>query len=281
MAATTQTTVFLGEYETKTLLEVESRAAGTTFVKMMLRGNSLLSSVFVKSITAGATLAVNYFDTTTGDEATPERFNLNSHALITDTAAGTTFRILVPRIHNKPQLEVIVTGGTVEFGVYATLVGDFPLSGNIIDGQLANLLADGGIPISVYDPGDGKFYLLRGASGFIGVDVEGPGQGIVLEATASIATGPEASILSSVVPVGKTWRMAYGAVVCRGYGRWRLTVDGARIAGGATGPEKPHDEARIPRKLEATAGQTVELFYTYNIGPPGMPIDAFVGLVEV
>lgn len=161
------TTVFLGEYETKTLLEVESRTAGLTLVRMMVRGNSLLSSVYVRSITPGATLKINYFDTTSGTEASPERFDLNGHGLIDDTAAGETFRILVPNLHNKPLMEAIVVGGTVEFGVYASMVTTFPLSGNILDAQNAVLAADGGLPIAVYDEALGKFFLLRGSGGVL------------------------------------------------------------------------------------------------------------------
>jgi hypothetical protein len=120
------TVLNLDQFETRQLLELESRGPGTYEVQMMIRGNSLLSSVFVKSISAGATLKVNYFDTSSGTVQDSERYDLQSHILLTDADAGTTNRIIVPRIHNKPIAEVIVTGGTVEFGVYITVVADFP-----------------------------------------------------------------------------------------------------------------------------------------------------------
>lgn len=168
----------LDQYETRELLALESRASSLYTAKMMIRGNSLLSSVFVKSITAGATLKINYYDTTTGTDSSPERFDLNSHNLITAADVGKTFRILVTRIHNKPQVEAIVTGGTVEFGVYISVVSDFPVDirGAILDEQLANLPLDGGLPVSVYNPDDGKFYLLRGSDAglFIAPSVSTP-----------------------------------------------------------------------------------------------------------
>ena len=120
------TVINLDQFETSELLEFSSRSDGTYKAQMMIRGNSILSSVFVKSISPGATLKVNYFDTTSGTEQLSERFDLNSHALITDADAGETFRIVVSRIHNKPIIEAVVTGGTVEFGVYVTVVSDFP-----------------------------------------------------------------------------------------------------------------------------------------------------------
>jgi hypothetical protein len=124
--AQTPTTVNLDQFETKAAYELESRGVGTVYQQMMIRGNSILSSVYVKSIDVGATLSINYYDTTTGDDGTGERFDLKSHAIITDADAGKTFRIVVPRIHNKPKIEAIIAGGNVEFGVYITVVADFP-----------------------------------------------------------------------------------------------------------------------------------------------------------
>jgi len=163
------TVLNLDQFETRQLLELESRGPGTYEVQMMIRGNSLLSSVFIKNISAGATLKVNYFDTSSGTVQDSERYNLQSHPLLTDADAGITSRIIVPRIHNKPIAEVIVTGGTVEFGVYITVVADFPvdLKGSLLNGQTADLGLDGGLPVAVYDPNDNKFYLLQGSGGVI------------------------------------------------------------------------------------------------------------------
>jgi hypothetical protein len=120
------TVINLDQFETSELLEFATRSDGTYKAQMMIRGNSILSSVFVKSVSPGATLKVNYFDTTSGTEQLSERFDLNGHALITDADVGKTFRIVVSRIHNKPIIEAVVTGGTIEFGVYVTVVSDFP-----------------------------------------------------------------------------------------------------------------------------------------------------------
>lgn len=162
-----ETTVNLDQFETKAVFELESRAASTYLRQLMIRGNALLSSVYIKSASAGATLKVNYFDTTSGDTNTGERYDLLSHSLLTDANVGDTVRLLIPRIHNKPQVEAIVTG-TVEFGLYVTVVADFPVDlQGALDGQTADLGADDGLPISTYDPSDGKFYLLRSSGGVL------------------------------------------------------------------------------------------------------------------
>lgn len=163
------TTANLDQFETKALLELESRVTGIYTRKMMIRGNSLLSSVFIKAATPGATLQVNYFDTSTGDENSPERFNLQNHIILTDAEVGSTSRLIVTRFHNKPQIEAIVTGGSVEFGVYVTVVTDFPveLTGQLLNGQAADLTIHGGLPPAIYDPSEDKFFLLRGSGGVL------------------------------------------------------------------------------------------------------------------
>lgn len=276
-----ETTVNLDQFETKAVFELESRAASTYLRQLMIRGNALLSSVYIKSASAGATLKVNYFDTTSGDTNTGERYDLLSHSLLTDANVGDTVRLLIPRIHNKPQVEAIVTG-TVEFGLYVTVVADFPVDlQGALDGQTADLLADDGLPISVYDPSDGKFYLLRGPGGYIATDPEGPGDGKVLQATSAISVGPEVTILTGTVPAGKTWRVRYSELVCRGHGRWRLLLDGVRIGGGLTSAAREHDRVSLPSGLKATAGQILEVKYTYGHGPANIDIDAFIGVTEV
>lgn len=279
--APADTKVFLGEFETKALLDLETRTAGTYLVKMMTRGNSLLSSVFVKSIDPGASVTVNYFQTTSGTEFDSERFDLNSHGTLSGAIAGKTFQIVVPDIHNKPQCEVIVAGGNVEFGVYATLVGYTVQPGVYLDGQDADVLADGGIPIVVYDDASGKFFLLRSVAGHLSVDIDGPGVGEVIESAAEISPGPAAVIASATVGVGEVWRIRYGEVVCRGLGRWKLVIDGIRVAGGATSAAREHDRTELPPSILAMEGQVVELWYAYNHGPPNIDIDAFIGISKL
>ena len=124
----------------------------------------------MKSISAGATLKINYYDTTTGSEDLLERYDLPSHALITYADVGKTFRTLVSRIHNKPIVEAIVTGGAIEFGVYVTVVSDFPSDAPFLSGSDANLSEDRGNPVVIYDPSDDKWYAMQGTAGVLNVN---------------------------------------------------------------------------------------------------------------
>jgi hypothetical protein len=161
--------ITLKEHTSFRVFDLESRNSGTYQQICELRGNAILSSIFIQSITPGSTVKVNYFDTTIGLDV-GERYELTGHEILTDSAPPlSTHRILVSRIHHRVTCEVVVTGGSAVFGVYVSLVSDFPidLKGSILNGQTGNLLQDGGLPISVYDPSDGKFYLLQGSGGSI------------------------------------------------------------------------------------------------------------------
>lgn len=150
----------VGLYESKHVLRPQVLTPGTYSIQLQTDGNSLLSTVWVKAATG--TVEVKYWDYTSGDGViASERYELNGHGVI---STPQSHRIIVTRLHNKPVAEVIVSGGNVEVGLYISVISDFPvdLKGSIVDGQTANLLSDGGLPISVYNPDDGKFYLLRG-----------------------------------------------------------------------------------------------------------------------
>lgn len=113
----------LEEYQTIDLIPLGTRSPDTYVRYMLSEGNSILSSLYIESMDAGATIEVNYWDTTTGDK-TNERYELNGHSPISGVS-NYTDRILVTKIHNKPNIEVIVSGGNVRFGIYATIVSSF------------------------------------------------------------------------------------------------------------------------------------------------------------
>lgn len=107
------------------------------------------------------------------------------------------------------------------------------------------------------------------------------GEGKVLEASDNLTVGAEVSLIDQTVPANTTWILRYAELVFRGLGRWRMTVDGVRVAGGLNSAGREHDRVDLPPGLQAEAGQAVKVLYTYNHGPANLSVDAFVGLVEV
>ena len=53
----------ISTHESIRVVEVNTYGVGTFEKKLEIRGNSILSSVFIESISAGATLKINYYAT--------------------------------------------------------------------------------------------------------------------------------------------------------------------------------------------------------------------------
>ncbi len=271
----------IGLYDTVVIIPPNTvLAPGVHTFRIHTKGNSILSSVYVG--TAGGSVDVRWYDRSAAPDESEvgAEYVLASHPTM---GAFSNTRKIVPKIHNNARMEVTVTGGSAQISAIASVVADFPaeVTGPILNGQTAQLAFDGGLPIAVYDPSDGKFYLLQGSGGKIAVVSESEA-GKVLEATSTLtsASGSPVQVLSALVPVGKTWLVKYGEVACRGIGRWSLLVNGSRAGGGLTGDGHHHDRTSMPGYLLAQAGQTVAIEYTYNHGPGNMPIDAFIGVAE-
>jgi hypothetical protein len=169
--ATLPTIVSLNEFQSSPYFLLQELGPGTYEQVSEIRGNSILSSIFVESIDTGATLQVNYYDTTTG-AAVGERFDIGSHDLVDDTAEGKTFRALFGRIHRRVVAEVIITGGNVKFSLYATAVTSTASdidSALIRDGEDYTDPEDKAIPVAYLDEETGQLFFVRGENGAIKV----------------------------------------------------------------------------------------------------------------
>jgi hypothetical protein len=134
----------------------------------------------VTSIDPGATLKVNWYDFGVGNPQpgfpNTERYDLTSHALVTGPLiAPSDERIIVTRIHNKPQLEYVLTGGNATFGVYITLVSSFATDSDaalVAAGQPSSS-NDRGSPTAILDPTTGQWQFASGVNGVQNVAVDG------------------------------------------------------------------------------------------------------------
>ena len=160
----------LSLYETRAVVPLAVYPVGVFEQPLHIEGNSILSSVFFKA--GPGSVKIDYYDTTTG-ESDGEEFALDSHDLA--SIPGTTDRILVTRVHNKPVLRVTVTGGSVQFGVYITVVASFASdldSALVRDTQIANLVTDKAMVAGTYDSISGQFKFLRSINGRLLVDAD-------------------------------------------------------------------------------------------------------------
>lgn len=112
-------------------------------------------------------------------------------------------------------------------------------------------------------------------------DTASGGQGIVI--LSEDIVNPDINeyiLISQEVPNGKTWRIKYSEVCCRGYGRWKIKVNDVQIGGGLNSPAKNKDRTDFPDFLDASSGQTVDVVYLYSYGPSDMPVDVYIGIIE-
>lgn len=101
---------------------VKPRGPGTyTRALTITNGCALRSSLFISAIDPGATITAIYTDTTTGNNY-GESITLGTHGPFDDTLAlPYTDQKIITGYHNKPIVDIVVTGGSVTFGLYLTV----------------------------------------------------------------------------------------------------------------------------------------------------------------
>lgn len=247
----------IGEYGTSAVVTFPTvLPVGTHTFRISPKGNAILSTVLVG--TTSGTVEVKYFDFgASNKEQLFARVDLRAHPVL---GQNSTDRRIVTRIHNNVQVEVIVSGGPAEVGVLASVVSDFPadIQGQILNGQLADLMQDGGLPISIYDPSDGRFYLARGANGAIATVIEPSGPPLLAFFEGTTTPGVPQTF-QVVVPATKTWKLTRAIVVCREQASFRITNDTNLIGSGRCGETSPNVSFPWQPYTIAVEGETIAI----------------------
>lgn len=253
----------LKEFDTVTPMALETRGPGTYEARFLIEGNSILSTLYVAEIDAGAVVQASYWDSTTGSDL-GEEFALVEHKPV--DAVGHD-RLTVTRIHNKPNLRVVVTGGSAKFGVYVTVVSSFASDLDAalqFEGELVNVLRDKGMPITAYETTNGEWTFLRTKDGRLQIDVPGVLQ--VSQQTInfrrynqSLALAPAASVVhvDYTVPAGKRlfWSAGKGTADC--WCKWTVEIDGVRWLTKRNAYDDSNVELSLGQPLILTAGQRI------------------------
>ena len=252
--------------QTRDLLPLESRGAGTYIVDLLIEGNSILSTVFVRSI--AGTVKVNYHESTTGRDV-GERKDLTSHPLISASNTTNPSKLTVTPFHNSPQLEVIVTG-TAEFSVFGTVVNSFATdldAALIFDGDDFVIDSNKAIPIGCLDEDSGKLFFLRCKDGALITDPIAAGDPVYLDGIDLSTPGIEQTLASDVVTVGKTRLVSKIKVSCFQPGTWIARADSDIIASGRTSAGQPDSFIDIQPRRSIAATSTFTLKFTARTGP--------------
>lgn len=272
----------LGQFESKAIVPLADRSAGVYEQKLAVNGNSLLSSIYVKTVDVGASVLVEYFDYGVGyDDG--EEVPLAFHDIVSTSDSGN--KILISQMHDKPLVRCTVTGGNAEFGVYATVVSS---SASDIDnalqreGELVNLATDKGMPIVVYDNALGVWRFARGALGIQDVRIVGnvavgePGTAVFVDAQAASTPGLEQTLLSYTVPASVVLNLLSMQVICRMESFFEIYGDGVLIGSGRTGAATPNVNFayRVARTFET--GSIIELKITARTGSAVTSIETYL-----
>ena len=272
----------LKEFESYRVLEIEARSAGTTYPgESHIQGNSVLSSVFVKSIDPGMTLKVNYFDTTAGSfETDNERYDLASHDLIDDSiTVPYTQRLTVTRIHNKPQIEVIITGaGTVTFGLYFTVVSSFATDLDdalIREGDTFVPTDSRAVPMACLDEDAGTLHFLRCEGGALSVSESfGPKADYIFDGDST--PGTTQTVISETLPADKTTKVHAVRVSCRNHGIWEMRTGTTVLASGLVSPMKPNDDYVFLTQKVLAASANMNVRFRAHTPAPASSLRVFV-----
>ena len=252
---------------------VISRGPGVTTIPLLTEGNSLLSTVYVKAVGAGASVEVKYFDTTTG-KAFGEKFNLTSHNSI--STAGVSNRIVVTKIHNKVNCEITITGGAVEVGVFGTLVAYTATdidSAFVLDGQSADLLQDKGLPVACYNETSGKFELVRCP---MPIEITEPGVDLKLKDRRATTPLADQTLISHTVPSGQFVLLKKFFLSTGASSHFEIDVDGVTIASGRTRALNPNFSFDWDRGETVAENKVIRVFFRAHVGTPSNQVESYL-----
>lgn len=250
--------VQIKEFQTQELFPLREVSPGTYHIPLQIEGNSLLSSLLVTDVSVGAVIQVNYFQTTTGDEA-DERTPLVSHAakFAGSTAADT---IIVARVHLKPVVEVVISGGNVTFGLMVTMVSAFAsdIESSLFKDDYAVVGTERGIPLMTIDDSTGRMKFMRSKDGKLITNEEPSGEHVHM--THSDTLDPdERRLVLKKQQFDKSFRMAQFTVVSASDYRVTVQVNGSLTLSSRTSKYQPQSDQHLDPYRIAPANSVVTI----------------------
>lgn len=260
-------------YQTTPLIPIQTLPAGVHLFPVATYGNSILSTVWVKTLDVGASVLVKWYENGVGNGDTPgQRTDLIAHSLI--TTDDTSDRKIITKIHNKPICEVTIIGGSATLGLYLSVVADTAQDGLYFDEQVYNAGSDAGAGLAIFDPVENKWYLMRGNKGAVQAEIIG---GIVaVEQTGIPFTfhGIETTILNSwvtilteTVPASKLWKLREAKINSRMYGEFEIYRNLELIGNGYSGAGESMPKFKWPPYFLTNEGDTITIKFRQTLGP--------------
>lgn len=266
------------ELDSTELIKLGTLGPGTYKYRINMRGNSLLSTLYVKSKDPGATVSGYYYDVTTGENFGEETFLKNHN----DVAAGETDRIFVSNLHNKPVLSLVITGGNVEFSVFNTVLpSSFSAidSALVFDGEDFVLIANKALPGAALDELSGELKFLRAkpdGSLIVSTSPTTPANTFFREFDGLSDPGTEQTLLNVLVPANTRRVLTAVRVTTRQSGTYKVMADAVKIASGRLDSRKIQDDFTWTPNRPIAAGVRIKLFFETYSGRPVSKLEAYL-----
>lgn len=259
-----ETVIQLKRDEAYCVLGLKSRS-GTEERLFDIVGESLLSCLYVKSIDAGATLTVTYC------EDTGQEVSFQQHGPLDDTAVVPLLdSIIVSGFHKKPKVKAVVTGGSAEFSLFATVMGSA-----FIQQIGIPILANQILALVGGKDEEGKTSPICLKDGAIVVTAS-PGDPFHAAASVTTIPGTEKTILSLVVPAAIRRDLSLGQVSCRAQGTARVRADGAIVGTKRITAQNANVDIKFPEKVPIAAGVTLTLTFESRSDFAAVPCDGYL-----
>jgi hypothetical protein len=260
----------LGLFESFPIQPVLYLASGQHIINVSSYGNSLLSTLWVKSVDVGASVTVRWYDIGPGSGIYPgEKIYVAAHATI--STSDTSDRRIVPGIHNKAWCEINCIGGGAELGVYVTSVSSFPQEAPFKQGQAANFASDAGNANVIYDAVQDKWFFVSGENGIQNVNITGgtisaeiAGEPFLFKARTNTNPNNFQTLITQTVPANKLWKIRQAKVICRASSEYQIYADGVIIGEGKTGPSIINSKFDWIPYNKLTENKIVELKFRQN-----------------
>lgn len=269
-------------YESQHLTDppMTTLAAGVHTFRIQTNGNSILSTIYVYSLSGTVKAKWYDFGPSDGSLGPGERVDLNEHILI--STPDTSDRITILKVHNKAHCEITVTGGPAVVGVYATVVSTFAseLDSHLkLDGQTANLVSDKGLPVMCLDRDTGVFDFITCEDGGIKVTGTLVEEGTPYHQRGNILASPggTVTVLTATVPALTTRKLKHLWVTAINDGDFSLEAAGVEIAAGRIDVVQRNISFKFDPPRPISAGALLELKYIADSEPTvACPITAFL-----
>lgn len=263
-------------FESRALIPIQTFTPNVYTKRMLSEGNSLLSSLFVISMDPGASIKASYWDYTVGSEL-GERYELGGHPLVTSPTAPSNDRRLITQLHNKPNLELIVTGGSVTLGVYITVVQSFASdldSALKQDEQVVDLNRDKGIPVVTFDEAANKFFFLKSINGNLPIALAESGTPKHRRIATLTTPGVVQELFNESILVEEKLKKI--VIACRSHAKWTMFNGATMIASGRCGPAESNVSFVFDVSLTLEIGSIIKLEFIANSSSPIVDVEAYV-----